>query len=183
MDTKFIFKYLKKLPGKWLLPVIAVIWVAGALLRSRWTGVNVINYCIILTIAIVALWLLYLLMKWIPSQKKSKDEGAEGVPVAGLEERLVKASESSKDVPWFLAVGPSGSGKTTMLRNSELDFSYIDSLQEKPISLGIEKTRNCDLFLTKEAVILDTSGRYVDFCSEAQVKAEKEARRGLASRK
>ncbi len=59
-----------------------------------------------------------------------------------------------------------------MLRNSGLDFSYIDSLQEKPIALGIEPTKNCDLVYTEEAVILDTSGRYVDFCNEAQIREE-----------
>jgi len=172
METKFLFKYLKKLPGKWFLAIIAFIWVLSAVLRPKIRSVNVINYCIVLTAIIIAVWLVYLLMKWVLGKKKGKEKETEGVVVAGLEERLSKAAESSRNVPWYLVIGPSGSGKTSMLRKSELDFSYVDSLQENPVAMGIEQTKNCDLFFTKEAVILDTSGRYVDFCNEAQISTE-----------
>ena len=55
-NKKFLFRYLKKLPGKWLVPVIAAIWVAGVGFHLMSTSL-----CIILTALIVGGWLLYLL--------------------------------------------------------------------------------------------------------------------------
>lgn len=106
------------------------------------------------------------------SRTVQKIGGASDSKVAGLEERLVNANKSAKDSPWYLVIGPSGCGKTSLLRNSTIDFSYIDSLQETPVKEGIEETKDCDLFFTREAVVLDTTGRYVTLGNEAQVKSE-----------
>lgn len=164
MDLKLVFQLIKKLPGKWFPGIIALIWLLGAGLR--WMTINT---CVILTFVVIAVWLIYILVKWLLGKGKGEEIK---VPVPGLKERLIKAFESSRNLSWFLLIGSAGSGKTSVLRNSNLDFSYIDSLQEKPVTQGIEATKNCDLFFTKEAVILDTAGRYVNFGNEAQIKTE-----------
>jgi len=60
-------------------------------------------------------------------------------------------------LPWYVIVGPPGAGKSTALRASGLRFPY----QSKRGSVrGVGGTRNCDWWLTNEAVLLDTAGRY-----------------------
>src|SRR6266568_512258 len=61
-------------------------------------------------------------------------------------------------LPWYLIVGPPGAGKSTALRNSGLQFPYLSSRGGGV--RGVGGTRNCDWWLTNEAVILDTAGRY-----------------------
>jgi len=166
MDTKLMFKYLKKLPGKWIVPIVAIIWVLHFALRKP-----SVTTCIILTVLLIVGWLIYLLLRWFMA--RGKGEEIEEVPeLKEFEGRLINAVNSDKKAPWYLVVGPSGCGKTSLLRNSELDFSYIDSLQKKPIEQGIEKTRNCDLFYAKGGIILDTTGRYVTSGKEAQARTE-----------
>ena len=55
MNTKLMFRYLRKLPGKWFLPIIALVWVLG--MGLRWYSIKT---CVILTLVIIALWLTYL---------------------------------------------------------------------------------------------------------------------------
>lgn len=74
-----------------------------------------------------------------------------------------KLSRGRKDalavLPWYLIVGPPGAGKSTALRNSGLKFPYLSG--KGGGVRGVGGTRNCDWWLTNEAVILDTAGRYV----------------------
>lgn len=63
-------------------------------------------------------------------------------------------------LPWYLIVGPPGAGKTTALRNSGLSFPHLT--RESSGLRGAGGTRNCDWWLSNEAVILDTAGRYTD---------------------
>ncbi|WPB79301.1 type VI secretion system membrane subunit TssM [Archangium violaceum] len=74
-----------------------------------------------------------------------------------------KLSRGRKDalavLPWYLIVGPPGAGKSTALRNSGLKFPYLSA--KGGGVRGVGGTRNCDWWLTNEAVILDTAGRYV----------------------
>jgi type VI secretion system protein ImpL len=60
-------------------------------------------------------------------------------------------------LPWYVIIGPPGAGKTTALRNSGLQFPY---LSKGGAVRGIGGTRNCDWWLTNEAILLDTAGRY-----------------------
>jgi type VI secretion system protein ImpL len=81
--------------------------------------------------------------------------------------KAVKALKSSKlarggsDVlavlPWYMIIGPPGSGKSTALRASGLKFPYLSS---RGGVRGVGGTRNCDWWMTNEAVLLDTAGRY-----------------------
>ncbi|MFO0692539.1 MAG: type VI secretion system membrane subunit TssM [Polyangiales bacterium] len=61
-------------------------------------------------------------------------------------------------LPWYLIIGPPGAGKSTALRNSGLTFPYL-SARGGGVR-GVGGTRNCEWWLTNQAVILDTAGRY-----------------------
>ncbi len=61
-------------------------------------------------------------------------------------------------LPWYVIIGPPGAGKSTALRNSGLQFPYL-SARGGGVK-GVGGTRNCEWWLTNEAVILDTAGRY-----------------------
>ena len=72
--------------------------------------------------------------------------------------KLGRASRDALAVlPWYLIIGPPGAGKTTALRASGLKFPY---LSKRGGVRGIGGTRNCEWWMTNEAVILDTAGRY-----------------------
>lgn len=61
-------------------------------------------------------------------------------------------------LPWYMIIGPPGSGKSTALRNSGLRFPYMS--KSGGAVQGVGGTRNCQWWMTNEAVILDTAGRY-----------------------
>lgn len=60
-------------------------------------------------------------------------------------------------MPWYVVLGAAGSGKTTALKQSGLNFP-LESSFGSSIS-GLSGTRDCDWFLTDNAVFLDTAGR------------------------
>ncbi|KUJ95939.1 MAG: hypothetical protein XD41_1056 [Desulfonauticus sp. 38_4375] len=59
-------------------------------------------------------------------------------------------------LPWFLVLGESRNGKTSAIKNARLS----SALTEVSKASGIYGTRNCDWWFFKEAIILDTAGRY-----------------------
>lgn len=83
-------------------------------------------------------------------------------------QRAIQALKTSKlgrgggnalyELPWYVIIGPPGSGKSTALRNSGLQFPYMS--RSGGSVRGIGGTRNCDWWLTNEAVLLDTAGRW-----------------------
>jgi type VI secretion system protein ImpL len=64
--------------------------------------------------------------------------------------------------PWYVLIGPPGSGKTTAIRNSGLRFP----LAEGRVS-GVGGTRHCDWWISEQAVMIDTAGRYTTQDSDA----------------
>jgi type VI secretion system protein ImpL len=60
-------------------------------------------------------------------------------------------------LPWYVVIGPPGAGKTTAIAQAGL--APLDGAAPGPID-GVGGTRNCDWWLTKDAVLLDTAGRF-----------------------
>jgi type VI secretion system protein ImpL len=73
------------------------------------------------------------------------------------------------ELPWYIFVGAPGSGKTTALMNAGLQFLLGDG--EKASLQGVGGTRNCDWWFTKDAVLIDTAGRYATQESDRDVDA------------
>jgi type VI secretion system protein ImpL len=73
-----------------------------------------------------------------------------------------KLGNSGRDalylLPWYSIIGPPGVGKTTALRHSGLKFPYLSNTGGGIKGLG--GTRNCDWWLTNQAVLIDTAGRW-----------------------
>lgn len=90
-------------------------------------------------------------------------------------ERLRKSSGGTKrkptslyELPWYIIVGPPGCGKTTALINSGIDFPLAEQMGSGGLA-GIGGTRNCDWWISNEAVLIDTAGRYTTQDSDASV--------------
>jgi type VI secretion system protein ImpL len=66
-------------------------------------------------------------------------------------------ADSLAVLPWYMIIGPPGCGKSTALRASGLRFPY---LSKRGGVRGVGGTRNCEWWLTNDAVLLDTAGRY-----------------------
>jgi type VI secretion system protein ImpL len=71
-----------------------------------------------------------------------------------------KLGRSGRDalglLPWYVIIGPSASGKTTAIRNSGIKLPGGRSSKVR----GVGGTRNCDWWMTNEAILLDTAGRW-----------------------
>src|SRR6185312_8846088 len=55
-------------------------------------------------------------------------------------------------LPWYTIIGPPGAGKSTALRSSGLQFPYTSGSGGAAVR-GLGGTRNCDWWLTNEAVL------------------------------
>ncbi len=71
------------------------------------------------------------------------------------------------ELPWYIIIGPPGCGKTTALANSGIDFPLAAELGQHTIG-GVGGTRNCDWWISSEAVLIDTAGRYTTQDSEPE---------------
>ena len=94
------------------------------------------------------------------------DLQADIAAMAGEFDKAVLALKRSKlgkealyALPWYVIIGPPGVGKSTALRNSGLQFPYLGERGGAAVK-GIGGTRNCDWWMTNQAVIVDTAGRY-----------------------
>jgi type VI secretion system protein ImpL len=73
------------------------------------------------------------------------------------------------ELPWYVFVGAPGSGKTTALMNAGLQFLLGDAA--KGSVQGVGGTRNCEWWFTRDAVLIDTAGRYATQESDRDVDA------------
>ena len=62
-------------------------------------------------------------------------------------------------LPWYAIVGPPAAGKTTALEKSGLAFTAPPG-SGGPKVRGTAGTRNCDWWFSRDAILLDTAGRF-----------------------
>ncbi|MEC8009859.1 MAG: type VI secretion system membrane subunit TssM [Pseudomonadota bacterium] len=62
-------------------------------------------------------------------------------------------------LPWYVLIGAPGAGKSSVLENSSLTPLMDDAIHDGPIQ-GKGGTRYCDWWLTDQAILIDTAGRY-----------------------
>ncbi|MEY4750580.1 MAG: type secretion system rane subunit TssM [Pseudomonadota bacterium] len=89
------------------------------------------------------------------------------------------------ELPWYVFVGAPGSGKTTALLHAGLQFllgdaekgavngatkSAVNDASQVAVQ-GVGGTRNCDWWFTRDAVLIDTAGRYATQESDRDVDA------------
>ena len=75
------------------------------------------------------------------------------------------------ELPWYMFIGAPGSGKTTALMHAGLDFVLTDAESSNAEVQGVGGTRNCDWLFTRDAVLIDTAGRYTSQQSDQTVDA------------
>lgn len=81
--------------------------------------------------------------------------------------RLVENKRYLYELPWFMMIGPAGAGKTTALLNAGLQFPIADQMRA---SVGSHAgTAHTDWWLTNDAVLIDTAGRYTTRESNAAI--------------
>ena len=89
--------------------------------------------------------------------------------IAAMEAEFARAVQSLKSsklgrtgrdalglLPWYVMIGPSASGKTTAIRSSGIKMPAAKAGKVR----GVGGTRNCDWWMTNEAILLDTAGRW-----------------------
>ena len=163
------------------LLLVALGWAAVLILDAPiWIGAAVTGFAVMILVAVI-LWrrieagraareIEKSLSKQAAAyaQNARPDQQADIQAMEGEFSKAVRALKSSRlarqggdalaALPWYILIGPPGAGKSTALRNSGLQFPYL-SARGGGVR-GVGGTRNCDWWLTNEAVILDTAGRY-----------------------
>jgi len=110
------------------------------------------------------------------SEQASKDDlekiRAKGEEAFALLRKMrVKRSGGAvyaRELPWYIMIGAPGVGKTTALLNAGLNFPLAARLGTAEIK-GVAGTRNVDWFITDEAVLIDTAGRFLTQDSSREV--------------
>ncbi|MEP7048904.1 MAG: type VI secretion system membrane subunit TssM [Pseudomonadota bacterium] len=62
-------------------------------------------------------------------------------------------------LPWYAIIGPPAAGKTTALEKSGLSFTVPPGHSGAKLR-GTAGTRNCDWWFSRDAILLDTAGRF-----------------------
>ncbi len=186
----FWLDLLKKLPAKWLPAVLILIWGAfwGIGIKLGFHRRPMFIFAIIATILIILVWAVLFIITFIRVKKDTKrlaDATAGGRGrIKNLEEKLqfaIKAIRESKvgrdvgkadaqyAIPWYMLLGPTGSGKTNLIMRSGSDFKLRDP---SATELTPGPTRDCNWLFANEAVIMDTSGRYINQLDKSIDNAE-----------
>jgi len=182
MNTlKAIIAHRFFIPGLCFFLVALLIFIAGPYFSfAGYTPLEGFVSQLLLLIVIVAVYCLVVYIKHLKQRKDqeslvdqiTQDDGiAEAIDAesAALKEKFIQAFDTLKktkggpssltDIPWYMIIGSPGSGKTTLLANSGLRFPLSKEFENKAVQ-GIGGTKNCDWWVTQDAVLLDTAGRY-----------------------
>jgi type VI secretion system protein ImpL len=163
---------------RWVFIVLgALVLLAAWIVAILWPELRWVAEWVTAGVAFIVL--LVLLVRWVRARMKAdalerellKAEPAvvERPEVVELRAQMRKAFQALKartgarrnalyDLPWYVIVGPPAAGKTTALQHSGLTFLTSD--QSSPKLRGASGTRNCDWWISPEAILLDTAGRY-----------------------
>jgi type VI secretion system protein ImpL len=189
-DNMDIKKILKKLPGAWVLATIVLVWVAF-FASAKYIGHarTLRPIALWVTIILIVVWAIVLVLALLKAKKErdSKqmlDASAGSGKIKNLEEKLIFAiralrqskvgkvvgkADAQYAVPWYMLIGPIGSGKTNLLTKSGLDFRLRDpSATDVPTG----PTKDCNWMFANEAVVMDTTGRYITQPDKSVDKAE-----------
>ncbi|CAN7754579.1 type VI secretion system membrane subunit TssM [Variovorax sp. LjRoot84] len=93
----------------------------------------------------------------------------QGIEAKGTQ-RWWQSRRQVQQLPWYLIIGAPGGGKTTALLHSGLRFPLAERLGRDPLA-GTGGTRQCDWWFSKDAVFIDTAGRYTTQDSDAAADA------------
>jgi type VI secretion system protein ImpL len=160
---------------------IAIAWAAVLVLEApMWIGILVTAVCVLGLVTIIVVRRMQAakaareIEKSLAKQAAAFAQNARPDQQADVEAmqaeftkaiRALKSSRLARQgrdamsmLPWYMIIGPPGAGKSTALKNSGLQFPYL-SARGGGVR-GVGGTRNCDWWLTNEAIILDTAGRY-----------------------
>ncbi|MFM2119002.1 MAG: type secretion system rane subunit TssM, partial [Pseudomonadota bacterium] len=181
-----------------LLALSALIWWIGPLVAiASWSPLAPLWVRITLLLLLWGGWLLLRLLATLRRKRlndrllkdlASQTDQAVGQEAQLLERRFAEAMHKLKDaqrpglwggerylyeLPWFVFIGAPGSGKTTALQHAGLQFLLADGGQAgaPPVLRGVGGTRHCDWWFTREAVLIDTAGRYSTQDSHREVDA------------
>jgi type VI secretion system protein ImpL len=160
---------------------VALAWALVLVFKGTvpmWTAIVATAVVVVVLLA----WTLYKVIaarsaaasieRGLRDQARQQNEGLRPdlqAEIAAMEAefgKAVKALKSSKLgrsgrdalglLPWYVIIGPPGSGKTTAIRSSGLKFPFGKSSAVR----GVGGTRNCDWWMTNDAILLDTAGRW-----------------------
>lgn len=188
--------FLKRIyQSAWFIPVVVftcltlLIWFAGPYIAfAEYYPLAEISNRLILLISMLLIYSVVKLYQYHKSMKLQTQMVDDITEDAGLDEvinaeaselkrkfehafSLLKANKNSvslTDMPWYMIIGSPGSGKTTLLSNSGLKFPLFNEFSNQAIQ-GVGGTKNCDWWITQDAVLLDTAGRYTSRDSQQQV--------------
>lgn len=178
-----LLRLLRSLKGFW--PLSIVLWLAGLALCVLVMPLLVAERePIFIAMALVtALWLLVVVMRQyhrIRAERTIENlvelemhrEAAESEPgdYQVLSERLKHAMAMQRaarsvdggkaslyELPWYLVIGMAASGKTSLLTRSSLSATMAGGGNLSAVS----GTQHCDWYFSREAVMIDTAGRYL----------------------
>jgi type VI secretion system protein ImpL len=178
---KAITKHKYFIPVLCLFIAALLIFFAGPYFSfAGYTPLDSFLSQLLLWLLIVGVYCLVQYIKYLKSQRNqekmveaiTEDDGAtEAIDAESneLKEKFKQAFATLKktkggpgslaDIPWYMIIGSPGSGKTTLLSNSGLRFPLFNESENKAVQ-GVGGTKNCDWWITQDAVLLDTAGRY-----------------------
>ncbi len=179
MTIDSIVQGIRRYGSFWVcLALLALVWTIGPYLRigetspfespvSRWLA----SLIILLSLAV------YLLARDFIQKRNEKrmtsallEAGGASTPeevrrkFRAVLEGAGRVKVDSKPLrlqalPWYLVIGPPGSGKTSAIRASGMRFPARDLVGAEAVR-GVGGTRNCSWWISTEAVMVDTAGRY-----------------------
>jgi len=163
--------------------LLAAIWIGGYFTQLMWPLLEILlSVGVVLFVVIVLVVRRYRAVRAAKALEREILRQAEQqamnarpdrrAEILELQEQIQKGIASLKTsklgaatgasalyaLPWYVIIGPPGAGKTTALKQSGLEFPFLDPRGGGV--KGVGGTRNCDWWFTNEAILLDTAGRY-----------------------